>query len=174
MVDRNELVMSTNDAATLSAVLATLSTREAPAPEAAEELAEILDGVTLVPNASARDVIGLDAEVTYVELPRGRANRAARASCGGRFGGGARFGVRTRGACAARTAHRRARAGRAARCRDRRVARRRGEPVAEAVMMSRLVERLAARGEFRRGVSMLQPECPIEQTSTCASIGPST
>jgi len=73
MVDRNELVMSTNDAATLSAVLATLSTREAPAPEAAEELAEILDGVTLVPNASARDVIGLDAEVTYVELPRGRA-----------------------------------------------------------------------------------------------------
>jgi len=28
-------------------------------------------------------------------------------------------------------------------------------------MMSRLVERLAARGEFRRGVSMLQPECPI-------------
>lgn len=73
MVDRNELVMSTNDAATLSAVLATLSTREAPAPGAAEELAEILAGVTLVPNASARDVIGLDAEVTYVELPRGRA-----------------------------------------------------------------------------------------------------
>ena len=73
MIDRNELVMSTNDAATLSAVLATLSTREAPAPGAAEELAEILAGVTLVPNASARDVIGLDAEVTYVELPRGRA-----------------------------------------------------------------------------------------------------
>src|SRR5690242_12342185 len=73
MVDRNELVMSTNDAATLSAVLATLSTREAPAPEAAEELAKILDGVTLVPNASAGDVIGLDAEVTYVELPRGQA-----------------------------------------------------------------------------------------------------
>lgn len=73
MIDRNELVMSTNDAATLSAVLATLSTREAPAPGAAEELAEILAGVTLVPNASACDVIGLDAEVTYVELPRGRA-----------------------------------------------------------------------------------------------------
>lgn len=73
MIDRNELVMSTNDAATLSAVLATLSTREAPAPGAAEELAEILAGVTLVPNASARDVIGLDADVTYVELPRGRA-----------------------------------------------------------------------------------------------------
>ena len=65
--------MSTNDAATLSAVLATLSIHDAPAAGAAEELAELLAGVTLVPNASARDVIGLDAEVTYVELPRGRA-----------------------------------------------------------------------------------------------------
>ena len=72
-MDRNELVMSTNDAATLAAVLATFSTREAPAPGAAVELAEILAGVTLVPNAAARDVIGLDAEVTYIELPRGRA-----------------------------------------------------------------------------------------------------
>jgi transcription elongation GreA/GreB family factor len=71
VIDRNELVMSTHDAATLSAVLATLSTREAPAPEAALELEDILAGATLVPDASARDVIGLDAEVTYVELPKG-------------------------------------------------------------------------------------------------------
>ena len=31
-------------------------------------------------------------------------------------------------------------------------------------MMSRLVSRLAARTEFRRGSSMLHPECPIEQS----------
>ena len=30
--------------------------------------------------------------------------------------------------------------------------------------MSRLVARLAARNEFRRGASMLHPECPIEQS----------
>lgn len=73
MVDRNELVISMNDAATLSAVLATLATREPSAPGAAEELAEMLDGATLVPHTQAHDVIGLDAEVTYVELPRGQA-----------------------------------------------------------------------------------------------------
>ena len=73
MVDRNELMISMNDAATLSAVLATLSTHEAPAPGAVEELADMLSGATLVPHVVAHDVIGLDAEVTYVELPRGRA-----------------------------------------------------------------------------------------------------
>ena len=31
-------------------------------------------------------------------------------------------------------------------------------------MMSRLVTRLAARTEFRRGAALLHPECPIEQT----------
>jgi predicted membrane GTPase involved in stress response len=31
-------------------------------------------------------------------------------------------------------------------------------------MMSRLAERLAAQREFRRGATMLHPECPIEQT----------
>jgi transcription elongation GreA/GreB family factor len=71
VVDRNELVISLNDAATLSAVLATLSTREPSAPGAVEEHAEMLDGATLVPHAHG--VIGLDAEVTYVELPRGQA-----------------------------------------------------------------------------------------------------
>ena len=70
MIDRNELVMSTNDAATLVADLATLSSREASAAGAALELEDILAGATLVPDASARDVIGLDAEVTYVELPK--------------------------------------------------------------------------------------------------------
>ena len=73
MIDRNEIILSANDAATLSAVLATLSTREAPAPEAADELADILAGATLVSGASARGVIGLDDEVTYVEMPRGHA-----------------------------------------------------------------------------------------------------
>lgn len=71
MIDRNEIVISTNDAATLSAVLATLSTREAPIAGAIEELANMLAAATLVPHA--HDVIGLDAEVTYVELPSGRA-----------------------------------------------------------------------------------------------------
>jgi predicted membrane GTPase involved in stress response len=31
-------------------------------------------------------------------------------------------------------------------------------------MTARLLSRLAARGEFRRGAAMLHPECPIEQT----------
>lgn len=73
MIDRNEVLISMNDAATLSAVLATLSTRDAPVPGAVEELADVLAGATVVPHAVERDVIGLDAEVTYVELPRGRA-----------------------------------------------------------------------------------------------------
>lgn len=72
MIDRNELLISMNDAATLSAVLATLSTREPAAADAVEELADMLDGATLVPHALAKDVIGLDAEVTYTELPRGQ------------------------------------------------------------------------------------------------------
>ncbi|HLX28208.1 MAG TPA: GreA/GreB family elongation factor [Casimicrobiaceae bacterium] len=72
MFDRNEIVMSAHDAAMLSAVLATLSPREALLPGAAGELAEMLAHATLVPrNALSRDAIGLDAEVTYVELPRG-------------------------------------------------------------------------------------------------------
>jgi transcription elongation GreA/GreB family factor len=73
VIDRNELVISTNDAATLSAVLATLSTREPPAPGAVEELADMLESATLVPHGHAQDIIGLDTEVTYVELPRGHA-----------------------------------------------------------------------------------------------------
>lgn len=72
MIDRNEIVLSTHDAATLSAVLATISTREAPQPGAAEELAEILDGARLVAhNAIDGDIVTLDTEVTYVELPNG-------------------------------------------------------------------------------------------------------
>ena len=31
-------------------------------------------------------------------------------------------------------------------------------------MMSRLISRIAARTEYRRGASMLHPECPIEQS----------
>lgn len=72
MIDRNEIVLSTHDAETLSAVLATFSTRESPQAGAAEELAEILAGARLVAhNAIEGDVVTLDTEVTYVELPNG-------------------------------------------------------------------------------------------------------
>ena len=72
MIDRNEIVLSTHDAATLSAVLATFSAREAPQPGAAEELAEILAGAKLVAHeAIDGDIVALDTEVTYVELPNG-------------------------------------------------------------------------------------------------------
>ncbi|MEO9137361.1 MAG: GreA/GreB family elongation factor, partial [Casimicrobiaceae bacterium] len=74
MTDLNEIVLSTHDAATLSAVLATFSPYEATAPGAAEELTEMLAGARLVaPGALGRDVVGLDSDVTYVELPAGHA-----------------------------------------------------------------------------------------------------
>ena len=74
MVDRNEIVLSTHDAATLAAVLATLSPRHAPLPGAAEELTDMLETATLVPPGDAQgEVVGLDSEVTYLELPAGRA-----------------------------------------------------------------------------------------------------
>lgn len=73
MIDRNEIVISTHDAATLSAVLATLSTRDAPVPGVVEELVDMLAGATLVAPQSVRDVVALESEVTYVELPHGRA-----------------------------------------------------------------------------------------------------
>ena len=73
MIDRNEVILSTHDAATLSAVLATLSPYETPMPGAADELADMLAGATLVaPHALGADVVALDSEVTYTELPRGR------------------------------------------------------------------------------------------------------
>ncbi|HSU44098.1 MAG TPA: GreA/GreB family elongation factor [Casimicrobiaceae bacterium] len=72
MIDRNELVLSTHDAATLSAVLATLSPFDAPMPGAMDEFAEMLSGATLVaPHALDADVVALNTEVTYVELPHG-------------------------------------------------------------------------------------------------------
>jgi len=67
----NEVILSTNDAATLSAVLATFSPREAPTADAAGELAEVLSGARVVTDDALGDVIGLDAEVTYRELPGG-------------------------------------------------------------------------------------------------------
>jgi transcription elongation GreA/GreB family factor len=70
VIDRNEIVLSTHDAATLSAVLATVSTPNAPLPGAAEELADMLSAARLV-NAIDGDIVALNAEVTYVELPRG-------------------------------------------------------------------------------------------------------
>jgi transcription elongation GreA/GreB family factor len=73
VIERNEIVISANDAATLSAVLATFSPRETPSSGAIDELAEVLAGARiLAPHAVARDVVGLDRMVTYVELPRGR------------------------------------------------------------------------------------------------------
>jgi len=58
VIDRNEIVLSTHDAATLSAVLATFSTREAPQHGAAEELAEILAGARLVAHNAIDGDIG--------------------------------------------------------------------------------------------------------------------
>ena len=73
MYDRNnEVILSTNDAATLSAVLATFSPSAAPVAGAADDLAEVLSGARVVAeDALGRDVVGLDAEVTYRELPGG-------------------------------------------------------------------------------------------------------
>jgi len=73
MIDRNEIVISTHDAATLSAVLATVSPREAPLPGAIEELVDMLAEATVVAPQSLTDIVALDSEVTYVELPHGRA-----------------------------------------------------------------------------------------------------
>ena len=74
MVDMNEITLSTHDAATLAAVLATLSPYEASVPVAAEELADMLAGARVVPpSALGRDVVGLDSDVTYIEQPAGRA-----------------------------------------------------------------------------------------------------
>ena len=73
MIDRNEIVISSHDAATLSAVLATLSPREAPLPGAIEDLVDMLAGATVVAPQSLGDVVALDSEVTYIELPHGRA-----------------------------------------------------------------------------------------------------
>jgi transcription elongation GreA/GreB family factor len=76
MIDRNEIVLSTHDAATLAAVLATVSPRHAPLPSAAEELTDMLETATLVPPGDALgEVVGLDSEVTYVELPAGRSRK---------------------------------------------------------------------------------------------------
>ena len=68
----HDVVLSSRDAATLSAVLATVSPVRAPLPGAAEELAEMLAGAHVVAeHALERDVVALDAEVTYRELPSG-------------------------------------------------------------------------------------------------------
>lgn len=67
-----EFVLSARDAATLSAVLATCSPREVPVAGAAEELAQLLSGARVVADeALGRDVVALNAEVTYQELPGG-------------------------------------------------------------------------------------------------------
>jgi transcription elongation GreA/GreB family factor len=72
VIDRNDVVLSARDAATLSAILASFSPREAPFPGAAEELSDVLEGAhVLTDDAVARDVVVLNAEVTYVELPGG-------------------------------------------------------------------------------------------------------
>jgi transcription elongation GreA/GreB family factor len=73
VVDMNEITLSTHDAATLAAVIATFSPYDAPVSVAAEELAEMLAGAKVVaPGALGRNVVGLDSEVTYVEQPAGR------------------------------------------------------------------------------------------------------
>lgn len=72
MFDPNDVVLSTRDAATLSAVLATCSLREEPVPGAADELADKLASARLVSEqALAHDAVALNARVTYIELPGG-------------------------------------------------------------------------------------------------------
>ena len=72
MVDMNDIVLSTHDAATLSAVLATHSPFEDPLQDAFDELTDKLAGAHVVAeHALARDVVTLNAEVTYRELPGG-------------------------------------------------------------------------------------------------------
>ena len=72
MIDRNDVVLSARDAATLSAILASFSPREARYPGAADELIDVLEGARVVTDdALARDVVVLNADVTYVELPGG-------------------------------------------------------------------------------------------------------
>ena len=72
MFDLNDVVLSTRDAATLSAVIATLSPIDAPLPDAIGELEDMLSSAHVVAeHALARDIVALDAEVTYVELPGG-------------------------------------------------------------------------------------------------------
>ena len=67
MFDLNDVVLSTRDAATLSAVLATLSPIDAPLPDALGELEDVLSSARVVAeHALARDIVALDAEVTYV------------------------------------------------------------------------------------------------------------
>jgi transcription elongation GreA/GreB family factor len=73
MVGPNEVFISTHDAATLAAVLATLSPRDTPIPGAADELADVLATATVVASdVIDENVIGLNAEVTYMELPVGQ------------------------------------------------------------------------------------------------------
>ena len=72
MMDLNDIVLSTHDAATLAAVIATYSPREEPPVDAMEELTDKLAGAQIVADAAlARDVVTLEAEVTYRELPAG-------------------------------------------------------------------------------------------------------
>lgn len=163
MIDRNEIVLSTHDAATLSAVLATCSVYEAPAPGAADELIEVLAGAKVVaPHALDRDIVTLDSEVTYIELPRGRSRTVELVHPASADASSARISVF-------------APVGRAL------LGRRAGSCVpvalpdttidalqviaarAEAVMTPRVIERVQARTAFRRSTSMLHPECPIEQ-----------
>jgi len=66
MIDRNEIVISPHDAATLSAVLATVSPREAPLPGAIEELVDMLAEATVVAPQSLTDVVALDSDSSDV------------------------------------------------------------------------------------------------------------
>ena len=72
MFDPNDVVLSTRDAATLSAVLATCSLREELLPGAADELADKLASARVVAErALAHAAVALNARVTYLELPSG-------------------------------------------------------------------------------------------------------
>lgn len=72
MIDRIDVVLSMRDAAALSTILAA-SRLHSDANGATDDLADVLSNAQIVTDhALPREVVALDTEVTYVELPGGQ------------------------------------------------------------------------------------------------------
>ena len=73
MFDLHDVVLSTRDAAALSALVTDWPARDASEQDAADLLADAVSGAHLVSDRTvAADVVALGATVTYEELPAGR------------------------------------------------------------------------------------------------------
>jgi len=71
--DLHDVILSTRDAATLSAVVNDWPARHPSEQDAADLLADALAGAFVLPDRSAAaDFVALDATVTYDELPGGQ------------------------------------------------------------------------------------------------------